>query len=162
MWPATGDKTSIRMRPLRLRLAVWHGRGFTEGRPRHRAQGPPKVPYFQHDWRGVYHAAENNNQDPYRLPDSWMGRAKAKVNANLLLLNIRVRPRDISAAIGEGPGGETEGRGRQWRGLFFDGTYNRCRATFVLCSPIRGAGPAMWIRGASWKAVRKNILERGR
>jgi hypothetical protein len=107
-----------------LRLAYGSVRGFTENGEGIVPKGT-KVPFFTTIGGAYEHAAKHNNQDPYRLPDSWM---KAKSKANLRTpLNI-VQTADI---IGGNSGSPVVNRAGEVAGIIFDGNIQSLPWNFV-------------------------------
>jgi hypothetical protein len=107
-----------------LRLAYGTVRGFTESGEGIVPKGT-KVPFFSTIGGAYQHAAEHNNQDPYRLPDSWM-KAKSRVNLNTPL-NI-VQTADI---IGGNSGSPVVNRAGEVVGIIFDGNIQSLPWNFV-------------------------------
>jgi hypothetical protein len=107
-----------------LRLAYGTVRGFTENGEGIVPKGT-KVPYFTTMGGAYQHAAEHNNQPPYRLPGSWM-KAKSKVNLRTPL-NV-VQTADI---IGGNSGSPVVDRTGQLVGIIFDGNIQSLPWNFV-------------------------------
>lgn len=107
-----------------LRLAYGTVRGFTENGAGI-APKSAKIPYFTTIGGAYQHAAEHNNQDPYRLPDSWT-KARSKVNLKTPL-NI-VQTADI---IGGNSGSPVVNRTGEVVGIIFDGNIQSLPWNFV-------------------------------
>jgi Peptidase S46 len=90
-----------------LRLSYGAVKGYTEN--------GKKIPYFTDFAGGFQHAAEHDNKDPYRLPDSWMN-FKSKLNLRTPLDFVTTT--DI---IGGNSGSPTVNRKGEVVGIVFDG-----------------------------------------
>jgi hypothetical protein len=107
-----------------LRLAYGTVRGFTENGEGIVAKGT-QVPFFTTIGGAYQRSAEHGNQDPYRLPDSWM-KAKSKVKLSTPL-NI-AQTADI---IGGNSGSPVVNRAGEVVGIIFDGNIQSLPWNFV-------------------------------
>jgi len=121
---ATGGKDTYPDATFTLRLAYGTVRGFTENGEGVVPKGT-KLPFFTKIGGAYQHAAEHGNQDPYRLPDSWM-KAKSKVNQNTPLDIVQTA--DI---IGGNSGSPVVNRAGEVVGIIFDGNIQSLPWNFV-------------------------------
>jgi hypothetical protein len=107
-----------------LRLSYGTVRGFTDNGAGTALNGA-RVPYYTTIGGAYEHAARHHNQDPYRLPESWM-KAKTKVRAKTPL-NI-VETADI---IGGNSGSPVVNLAGEVVGIIFDGNIQSLPWNFV-------------------------------
>jgi hypothetical protein len=107
-----------------LRLAYGAVRGFAETGAGTAPKGT-QVPYFTTIGGAYQHAAQHNNEAPYRLPESWM-KARSKVHLQTPL-NI-VQTSDI---IGGNSGSPVINRAGELVGIIFDGNIQSLPWNFV-------------------------------
>jgi Peptidase S46 len=134
-----------------LRLAYGTVRGFTDNGAGIVPKGT-MVPFFSTIGGAYQHAAERNNQDPYRLPDSWM-KAKSKVHLNTPL-NI-VQTADI---IGGNSGSPVVNRAGEVVGIIFDGNIQSLPWNFVYDDAI---GRAIHVDSRGILEAVRNIYRAG-
>jgi hypothetical protein len=121
---ATEGPSSYPDATFTLRLSYGLVRGYTENGEGTTPKGT-KLPYFT-TMRGAFdRAAEHGNQDPYRLPDSWIN-AKSRIKLDTPL-NV-VETADI---IGGNSGSPVINRGGELVGIIFDGNIQSLPWNFV-------------------------------
>ncbi len=100
-----------------LRLSYGAAKGYEEN--------GKKIPYMTTIGGGFEHAAEHNNMDPYKLPDSWMS-AKSKLDMKTPLNFVSTA--DI---IGGNSGSPTINKEGEVIGIIFDGNIESLAGNFA-------------------------------
>jgi hypothetical protein len=122
-----------------LRLSYGEVKGYKEN--------GKEIPYFTMMGGAYEHAAEHNNEPPYKLPESWMN-AKSKLDLNTPLDFVSTA--DI---IGGNSGSPTVNKQGEVVGIIFDGNIESLSANFAY-SEVQSRAVSVDSRGIQ-EALRK-------